>query len=158
MYVEVPYIGKSSVLFGKRIKKIVNEVVDCEIRVVYTTNKVRDTFVIKDRTPKPALSKVVYQFECPRDSDTKYVGFTNRTLRERVNEHLRPGTAVFDHISACEDCQKYGITINNFKILKQCRSKMDTAIQEALLIKKLNPVLNHNLKKPGKTWTLQLFN
>ena len=54
-------------------------------------------------------------------------------------------------------CQELGITINDFKILKKCKSKADTAIYEALLIKKLNPVLNHNLKKPGWTWSLQLF-
>ena len=128
------------------------------MRVVYTTNKVKDNFIIKDRSPKHSLSKVVYQFQCPSDSEIKYVGFTNRTLRERVNEHLRPGTAIFDHISTCEACQKHGITTEDFKVLKQCRNNWDTAIHEALLIKKINPALNRNLKKPGRTWTLQLFN
>ena len=104
------------------------------------------------------LSKVVYQFQCPGDPEIKYVGFTNRTISERVREHTRPGTAVFDHISTCTACQDEGITIKNFRILKKCRYKTDTAIHEALIIKKFRPVLNHNLKKPGWTWCLQLFN
>ena len=58
----------------------------------------------------------------------------------------------------CQACQEKGITINDFKILKQSRNIIDTRIHEALLIKKINPRLNINLKKPGKTWTLQLFN
>ena len=157
VYLKVPFIGKRSIMFGKGIKKLMYNVIDNEVVTIYTSNKVNDHFVIKDKTPKPALSKVVYQFQCPGDPGTKYVGFTNRTLNERVREHLKPGTAVFDHIEVCESCQKQGITIKDFKILKKCRSKADTAIYEALLIKRLNPTLNVNLKKPGRTWCLQLF-
>ena len=151
-------IGKRSTMFGKGIQRLLCNVLDNEVVVVYTSNKVKDHFVIKDKTPKPTLSKVVYQFQCPGDPEIKYVGFTNRTISERVREHTRPGTAVFDHISTCTACQDEGITIKNFRILKKCRYKTDTAIHEALIIKKFRPVLNHNLKKPGWTWCLQLFN
>jgi hypothetical protein len=157
IYLKVPFIGKRSIMYGKSIQKLVRTVIENDIITVYTSSKVQEHFVIKDKTPKPTLSKVVYQFQCPGDPEIKYVGFTNRTLNERVREHLKPGTAVFDHISECQSCQEHGITINDFRILKTCRSKADTAIYEALLIKKLNPVLNHNLKKPGWTWSLQVF-
>ena len=157
IYLKVPFIGKRSIMFGKSIKKLLYNVIDNEVMTIYTSNKVNDHFVIKDRTPKSALSKVVYQFQCPGDPDCKYVGFTNRTLNERVREHLKPGTAVFDLISICESFQKCVITIKDFKVLKKCRSKADTAIHEALLIKRLNPTLNLYLKKPGWTWNLQLF-
>ena len=158
IFVKVPYVGRQSIFFGKRIRSLLKDVLDCEVRVVYSTTKIKDYFTIKDKSPKKNLSQVVYQFECPSDSAIQYVGYTNRMLRERVSEHLRPGTAIHDHISVCDPCQKHGVTVENFKILKKCRNKNDTAIHEALLIKKLNPVLNRNLKKPGRSWTLQVFN
>ena len=144
-------------MFGRKIKQLLHNVIENKMITVYTSCKVKEHFIIKDKTPKHTLSKVVYLFQCPGDPEIKYVGFTNRTLNERVREHLKPGTAIFDHFSHCKSCQELGITINDFKILKKCKSKADTAIYEALLIKKLNPVLNHNLKKPGWTWSLQLF-
>ena len=111
----------------------------------------------KDRTPKPFLSNVVYMFTCLRDSSIKYIGFTNRTIKTRVHEHLRTGTtAISDHLTICKDCEN-GATIDNFEILKHCRNEHDTRIFEALMIKKKNPSLNVNLKKPGFTWTLRVF-
>ena len=158
VYMKVPYIGKPSILFGKQIKALLKNVIDREIQVVYTTMKVKDHFTIKDKSPKHCRSQVVYLFQCPGDPANQYVGYTNRTLRERVSEHLRPGTAVHDHIATCDSCLNKGVTIADFSVLKQCRNKNDTAIHEALWIKKLNPVLNRNLKKPGWTFNLQVFN
>ena len=158
VYTKIPYIGRPSILFGKKIKALLENVIDREIQVVYTTTKVKDHFTIKDKSPKHSLSKVVYLFQCPGDPECKYVGYTNRTLKERVKEHLRTGTAVYDHIYACTSCQNKGVTIADFKVLKQCWNKKDTAIFEALMIRRLNPELNRNLKKPGFTFNLRVFN
>ena len=57
-----------------------------EIRTVYQTDKVGNYFVLKDKTPQTILPKVVYQFICPSDSETKYIGYTNRSLGERVKK------------------------------------------------------------------------
>ena len=89
------------------------------LKVVFTTAKVKDYFVNKDTTPKPFLSQVVYQFTCQRDADTKYVGFTNRKLKQRVHEHLRTGTtAIGDHLTICDVCGN-NASINDFVILKK---------------------------------------
>ena len=120
-------------------------------------SKVQDSFRLKDDSPKEILSNVVYRFTCPSDSDTQYIGYTNRLLRERVNEHVRGKTAVSDHIAFCNGCLDNGVTINNFEILRKCRNKFDTAIYEAILIRKHNPSLNRQLVKPGWQHTLMVF-
>ena len=156
IWLKVPYIGRPSLLFRKRIKNLFEGVCD-NLKVVFSTTKVHDYFVTKDRTPKPLLSNVVYQFTCLRDSSIQYIGFTNRSLKVRAHEHLRTGTtAISDHLTVCTKCEN-GATLESFKILKQCRNDQDTRIFEALLIKKINPVLNLSLKKPGWTWTLKVF-
>ena len=114
--------------------------------------------MIKDISPKHSLSRVVYLFQCPGDPASQYVGYTNRTLGERVREHLKPGTAVHDHIAACDTCQTKGVTTADFKVIKQCRNKYETPIYEALAIKKLNPGLNRALVKPGFSFNLRVFN
>ena len=99
------------------------------------------------------------KFTCRGDPDTNYIGFTNRTLRERVKEHLTSGsTAISDHISLCKTCDEKGITIDDFSIIKRCRYKHESSIYEALAIREQNPILNKNLVKPGKTFTLKMFN
>ena len=77
---------------------------------------------------------MVYEFMCRGDPDITYVGFTNRTLKERVKEHVSGKTSISDHIAQCNPCQSQGVTIDDFKILRKCRSKWDTSIHEALLI------------------------
>ena len=53
---------------------------------------------------------------------------------------------------------KKGVTIDDFFIIKRCRYKHESSIYEALAIKKQNPILNENIVKPGKTFTLKMFN
>ena len=82
----------------------------------------------------------------------------NRTLKEHVKEHLAGGTRISDHIGICQTCSKNLITPQDFAILKKCRRKHDTAVFEALFIKRFNPSLNKQLIKPGYSHQLQMFN
>ena len=100
----------------------------------------------------------MYKFTCRGDPGTNYIGYTNRTLRERVKEHVGGTTAISDHISICAKCSNEGVGIDDFIILKRCRFKRESLIFEALAIKEQNPKLNKNLVKPGKTFALQMFN
>ena len=113
--------------------------------------------MLKDQIPRETLSKVVYKFNCPGDPDTSYIGFTNRLLSERVKEHTRGGTAVSYHIDSCVTCKDLAITIDNFQILKKCRSKLETMIFESIFIKRENPKLNKQFVKPGISHTLKIF-
>ena len=154
---KVPYIEKGSVLFSRRIRKLIRRHHAKDIRVAYETTKVQNSFVLKDRSPKELLCNVVYRFTCPSDSETQYIGYTNRSLRERVSEHLKGGTAVSDHISICKSCGDKGVTISNFEILRKCRNKCETPIYEAIMIRKHNPALNRQLVKPGWQHRLMVF-
>ena len=155
---KIPYVGKISLLFSKRLRRLL-QTVEENIRVVFKTTKVLESFRLKDPVPKEMTSRVVYQFQCRGDPDITYVGFTNRTLKERVKEHVSGTTSVSDHIAQCTVCEKEGVTIEDFKILKRCRNKWDTSIHEALLISEKNPILNRQLIKPGgKQFSLRIFN
>ena len=154
---KIPYVGKPSTTFSNKMKKLVQMEFNKEIRTVYQTDKVGNYFALKDKTPQTILPKVVYQFICPSDSETKYIGYTNRSLGERVKEHLRGGTAISDHIGSCADCSNTKITIDNFNVLKKCRTNYETMIFEAIFIKRFKPSLNHQLIKPGKTYFLGVF-
>ena len=158
LMLKVPFIGKPSIMFARRIRNLMKRMKENQIRIIYETSKIQQFIERKDVPPKEILSRVVYEFKCSSDSNANYIGYTNRTLKERVKEHLSGNTAVSDHISVCKTCSARRITIDDFEVLKSCRSKRDTAIYEALLIKKLKPGLNHQLVKPGYTWHLQVFN
>ena len=154
---KIPYVGKISEMYGRRIRKLM-KTMDCDIRVVYETTKVKDAFQIKDSVPKELQARVVYEFTCRGDPDIHYIGHTNRNFRERYLEHLRGGSAISDHIAQCHECENKGVTMSDFKMLKQCRQKKDTMKFEALFIKERDPVLNRQLVKPGgKQYTLLVY-
>ena len=103
-------------------------------------------------------SRVVYEFTCRGNPDVRYIGHTNRNFRDRYLEHVRGGSAISDHIAACQECNNKGVTMNDFAILKKCRHKNDTPKFESLLIKERDPILNRQLVKPGhKQYTLAVF-
>ena len=154
LYLKIPYVGKVSVDYGRKIKSLLQA---NQVKVVYETTKVQHSFQLKDPIPKPLLTRVVYQFTCRGDPNIKYIGQTMRTLKERVNEHLRGGSAITDHIGQCRDCQNQGVTMEDFIVLQKCRKKTDPPIYEALIIKDLDPSLNRQLVKPGKQLTLKVF-
>ena len=125
---------------------------------MYETTRVCDAFQLKDTVPKELQAKVVYEFTCRGDPDVKYIGHTNRTLKERYLEHVRGESAVSDHIANCNACEHKGVTLDDFRVLKRCRYKRDTPKFEALLIKEKDPSLNRQLTKPGgKQYTLAIF-
>ena len=154
--VKVPYIGKPSIEYKKKLEKLLNNYIE-EFKVIFTTTKVSNYFSNKDKTPHELKSNVVYEYKCSYDKSIQYIGFTSRPLVERIKEHLKGKTSVSDHISNCNVCKNEKITANNFGILKECRNKFETLISEALLIKRYNPILNKQLIKPGITHTLRIF-
>ena len=155
---KIPYVGKPSFSLSTKMKRLVTKEFDADLRTIYYTEKVGNYFSLKDPILLPILPKVVYQYTCSSDSNVNYIGFTNRSLGERVKEHLRGGTAISDHISSCEDCLKQKITIENFKILKKCQTNVEAMIYEAIFIKRKKPSLNHQLTKPRITFFLAVFN
>jgi len=84
----------------------------------------------------------------------KHIGFTSRPFIERT---FKGKTAVSDHIINCNKYINEKLTVNNFKILKQCKNKFETSISEAIFIKRYNPILNKKLTKPGITHNTKII-
>ena len=129
------------------------------VEVIYETARVKDYFKLKDDVAKEILSKVVYKFHCSSDSKIQYIGYTNRTLQERMKEHLKGKSAVSDHIAACKHCSENGVSLNNFEVIKRCRNRGDTSVYEAIFIQRQNPTLNRQLTNATQyhTFTLRVF-
>ena len=104
---------------------------------------------------------VAYQFRCSCDTNVAYVGMTTRHLAARACDHLDLAglqkNAIKEHIRACAICHGKKYTVNSFQILKSCHTEYETKIQEALLIKKLNPKLNKHLYAKGVSFLLSIF-
>ena len=86
---KLPFIKKASQLFAKKLKNIILKKLDIDIKIVYKSCKISSFFSLKDKTPLPLSSKVVYKFTCSRDVNTTYIGETTRPLVVRVDEQLK---------------------------------------------------------------------
>ena len=158
---KVPFIGKESIKFGKKISALMRDKFDIDINVVYTTVQIGSFFRLKCDTPTPVLSRVVYKFVCLGDQTNSYIGMTERHMATRVSDHLRKGskTAVANHIKSCQSCTSSKLSINNFNIIQQCRTDRETKIYEALKITSQNPTINrqHHHNR-GASFILNIFN
>ena len=161
---KIPYIGYSSKLFAKRISKLYSETFGIDIKVVYTTCKIQNYFQLKSRTQKPLCSNVVYKFTCSCDMNLTYIGMTTRHLGKRVEEHLDfkqkdDSSAILDHLRNCHECHKTNKqkNLNNFEIIRTCRSEYETKIHEALLIRKFQPKLNVQQFNNGASFLLNIY-
>ena len=157
---KIPFVGAVSHEFKNKITKLFFNDLGIDIHPVFTTVKVSDFFSLKSRTPKSLISNVVYRFTCLCDASLTYIGKTKRQLVARSLEHLeyekkKPEGVVKDHLNICDICKNS--TIDNFDIVRKCRTDRETKINEALVIKKEIPKLNKNLFNKGSFYTLQVY-
>ena len=159
-FFKVPYIGSASKQFTKSLSELVYREFGLKFRVVYDTFKINSYFKLKTKTPHALCSNVVYQFRCSCDTNLAYVGMTTRHLAARACEYLvlagPQKSAIKEHIRACAICCEEKYTVNSFQI-KSCHTEYETKIQEALLIKKLNPKSNKQLYAKGASFLLSIF-
>ena len=162
---KIPYVGKPSLEFKRRITNLVKEAFGIDLYCVFESFKVKNYFSLKCKASPYLAANVVYKFSCRSDPNVFYIGETKRHLGIRASEHLdtesNAKTAVGKHISMCEGCRtelgKGDITHKDFEILKQGRSKFDIEICEAFMVKELNPTLNKQLFKSGCNFTCKIF-
>ena len=78
--IKLPFVGYASKLFAKKLSSLVFNKFGVKIVVVYKSCKLSSFFSLKDVTPLPLSSKLVYKFNCLRDVNTSYIvlyiGFT----------------------------------------------------------------------------------
>ena len=132
----LPYIGKDSTKFAKRLRSIFSETFNVMVKISYRNCTVGDYFGLKDRTPKLFSPNVVYKFQCFDDETVSYIGTTSRQLWVRIKEHLNPksDSAVQSHYALCKGCQKHSDWVSQFSVLKACRSGKEAEIVESMLI------------------------
>ena len=160
-FLKVPYIGPASKQFTKSLSELVYREFGLKLMVVYDIFKINRYFQLKTESLHALYSNVVYQFRRSCDTNLAYVGKTTRHLAARACENLVSAaphkSAIRDHIRACATCRKEKYTVNSFQSLKSCRAEYETKIQEALLIKKLNPKLNKQLYAEIASFLLSIF-
>ena len=68
----------------------------------------------KDKDPINKKSGVIYRFKCDRvDCDDEYIGESARNFEERLKEHLKAPSPIYDH----HNTSGHDVTIDNFTIL-----------------------------------------
>ena len=152
----IPYIGLPSAILSKKLKAIFKKYYGIDIRIVFTSFKVKNYFSLKCRTPLPLMANIVYKFQCLRDADCTYIGKTMRHLATRVKEHGTSASAIFDHLSSCKTCHST-FSCNRFSIIDTGRNNFETTIKEALHIKAHKPKLNRQLQTHGTSFLLNIF-
>ena len=158
--IKIPFVGEPSYDFANKLTCLFWNEFQVSVHPVFSSLKVRSYFNLKSQTPYLLCSRVVYQFTCLCDANMSYIGKTKRHLITRAREHLTLGgikqSEVKAHLESCGVCRA-AKPDTDFRILKSCRTDYQARVQEALLIKKLNPRLNKQLFNKGSFFTLKLF-
>ena len=159
-FVKIPYIGPSSHDFKNKITKLFSNYLLTNVSPIFSTFKVANYFSLKSQTPKILASNVVYKFSCLCATNLTYIGKTKRHLTVRGLEHLEfekaePKSEIKEHLKKCLVCRKSNL--DNFEILKKCKSDFEAKVTEALYIKKENPTLNKQLFNSGSLYTLKVY-
>ena len=90
--IRIPYYGKTSNHFAKRLANLIKLKFNIHINVYFTTMKTASCFPLKCTTPFALLSNVVYKFTCLCDANNTYIGMTTRYIDTIVKEHLHSKT------------------------------------------------------------------
>ena len=96
----IPYIGLPLVIFIRKLKRLLKDYYCIDVKVVFSSFKVKNYFSLKCHTPMPLMANVVYQFTCLRDANSTYIGKTIRHLATRVKEHATSSSAIKEHLSS----------------------------------------------------------
>ena len=121
---------------------------DLDVRLVFSTFKLRNMFSVKDSVLQGLSLPAVYKFYCA-GCNASYIGETTPNLWPHVREHLLSDRSlhVYRHLQsswACHD--SCTCTTECFTILDSAALKFQIKIKEALHIKWENPILNQQLK------------
>ena len=180
VYFRMPFCGsKGQSIFRSCVLKIKRHLKKGKVvkfKLLNDITKIGMYCNVKDSTPMLCRSNLVYKFQCP-GCCSSYIGKTERTLFERLNEHgwYDKNSAIFQHLLNCEDISFlqnlmcFGISAlsrnekkshfinivrNNTHIIDTSPNWNILSFKEALKIKEFLPSLNVGLKASKE---LQLF-
>ena len=142
-YFKLPFIGMYSKVTQNKIEKLCKRFCkNAKVKLVFTSDKLRQTFTYKDSYPSVLSSKVVYKFVCA-SCNASYVGQTHRHLTTRIDEHFGKDkkSHIYQHLMSSADCLN-ACSRDCFSILDTARTKHQLRIKESLFISWLKPTLN----------------
>ena len=153
----LPYLGKTSLTIKNKLRTLFRMIPSCQLEVIYqTTYRMGNMFRFKDCLPKSLITDFVYFFKC-RSCAASYVGRCYRHKQVRFCEHagisprtgvpLRPtlvnASAVKHHMMT----NHHRVDIDqDFRILSRGGSQEILDIKESIMINRLRPNLNDNIK------------
>ena len=98
----------------------------------------------KDKDHVTNKSGIIYRFKCDRlECDEEYIGETARTFGERLKEHLKAPSPIYDH----SNITGHNANINNFSIVGREEQNLSRLIKKSMFIRVNNPSLNKNIGK-----------
>ena len=88
-FYKLAYLGRFSTVAQSKMRRLVNHYChDLDIKLVFTTFRLRNLFSVKDPVHGELRSRVIYKFTCAC-CNACYIGETQgRHLSTRVREHL----------------------------------------------------------------------
>ena len=106
-YFKLPFIGRYSRIAELKLRQLLKRFceADLNIKLVFTSFKIKNMFSFKDRTPDALKSMVVYQFICT-GCNSCYIGETSRHFSTRIKEHTvsDKNSHIFKHFSQFPSC------------------------------------------------------
>ena len=163
---KLPYIGKPSYKFENLIKSCVDHCFPAVVTNVIFQSRPMLPNMFKERLPTLSCQNIIYLYSC--QCNDKYVGKSQRTLKQRINEHVpkcmrdyiehvRNGTvsdfrgmnmvkravkasSICEHLFNNRECLlKYNI--QQFKPYMHARSSHHLNLLEAVCISAINPAI-----------------
>ena len=120
-YFKRPFIGMYSKVTKSKIEKLCKRFWKCaKVKLAFTSNILRQTYLYKDSYPSVLSSEVLYKFVCAT-CNASYFGQTHRHLTTRIDEHFGKDkkSHVYQHLMSSADCLN--------ACLRDCVSILDTA-------------------------------
>ena len=154
-FYKLPYLGRFSTVAQSKICRLVNRYCnDLDIKLVFTTFKLRNLFSVKDSVPRELRSRVIYKFTCAC-CNACYIGETSRHFSTRVREHLSSDKSshIFKHLLSSERCRQ-SCSTDCFEILDSAPTRFQLKLKEAMHINWEKPNLNQQVHHVNLTLTL----
>ena len=154
-YYKLPYLGRFSTVAQSKIRRLVNRYCnDLDIKLVFTTFKLRNIFSVKDSVPRELRSRLIYKFTCAC-CNACYIGETGHHFSTRVREHLSSDKSshIFKHLQSSERCRQ-SCSADCFEILDSAPTKFRLKLKEAMHINWEKPNLNQQVHHVNLTLTL----
>ena len=142
-YFKLPFIGVYSKVTQNKLGKLCKRFCkNIKVKLVFTSDKLRQTFPFKDSNPSVLSSKLVYKFVCASCS-ARYVGQTLRYFTTRIGEHFGKDkkSHIYQQLMSSSDCLN-ACSRDCFSILYTARTKHQLSIKESLFISWLKPTLS----------------